>query len=118
MESNDGKGPGDAPGQKKNKRTPSARKRAPKAAKAEQNGTGLADREPREAPPAQDQADGTERSPRETNVSTPRAADQADSGDHGDFSNGDAERAADLAADLKSWMDTRQEDRGVRGEVL
>jgi hypothetical protein len=86
----------------------------------------VADREPLEAPRPQDQADGTERARRETTaapagVSTPRAADQADPEDRGDaasgddFVNRDAERAADLANDLKSWMDARG---GERGEVL
>ncbi len=38
--------------------------------------------------------------------------------DAGAFGERDAHRAADVAADLKSWMDTRREDRDERGEVL
>jgi hypothetical protein len=34
------------------------------------------------------------------------------------FGERDANHAADVAADLKSWMDTRHEDRDGRGEVL
>jgi hypothetical protein len=49
------------------------------------------------------------------------AADQrperADGGE-GTFGERDADRAADVAADLKSWLDTRREDRDGPREVL
>jgi hypothetical protein len=38
--------------------------------------------------------------------------------DAGPVGERDANRAADVAADLKSWMDTRREDGDARGEVL
>ena len=114
------------------KTAPSARKRSAKSVNAEEQagagaaagaGIAAAEAEPRQAPPPQDQADGQERAGRDAlaGVSTPRAADQGDPiGDSGrsgdDFQNGDADRAANLAADLKSWMDARNGD--PRGEVL
>jgi hypothetical protein len=117
MDTNDRKGPGDA---SKKKRAPTARKRAPKGAQAaEQNRTVVDEREVGvgQPPKAQDQADGSERVAREAGISTPRAADQADPGNDGG-ANPDANRAADLAADLKSWMDARRGDREEPREVL
>jgi hypothetical protein len=45
------------------------------------------------------------------------AIENADERD-GSFGERDADRAADIAADLKSWMDTRREDRDQPREVL
>jgi hypothetical protein len=119
----DGKGTGDAPAPKR-KRAPTARKRTPKAVQAEQNGSTATEREvaPQAQPvPAQTQAKvdrGTDesRNPGQR-TSGERPVDVASS-DDGDFAERDADRAADVAADLKSWMDTRREDGEARGEVL
>ena len=121
MEPKDGKGPGEAP----KKRAPSARKRAPKSVKAaEENGATATEREvaPQKEPvPAQTQATvhrgaDESRSPGQR-TSGERAADLGNADDP-NFGDRDADRAADVAADLKSWLDTRREDRDGPREVL
>jgi hypothetical protein len=126
MEPKNGDGAGDNQTPKK-KRAPTARKRAPKAVKSAEQGTEAATvRE--EAPRAEVRPAKTE--PAETNRSgaaTRNTGQQRPSGervvdlqgsDESTFGERDAESPADLAADLKSWMDTRREDRDTRGEVL
>ena len=124
MARNDGNDPGDAQAPKR-KRAPSARKRAPKAVQAaEENGATATEREvaPQTQPkPAQTEARverGTDesRSPGQR-ASGERPADFANP-DDGNFGDRDADRAADVAADLKSWLDTRREDRDGPREVL
>ena len=127
MEPRDGNS-GDAPAPKK-KRAPSARKRAPKAVNADQNGASATEREvapTTEVKPAQDQASVADRSAaaarrpgQRTSGERPADVGSADeSSDWGTFGERDADRAADVAADLKSWMDTRQQDRDAPREVL
>ncbi len=126
MESNDGKGPGDSSTPRK-KRAPSARKRTPKAVKAaQQTEPPTTDREL--APQAEAQPAQTEpREEADRSAVEPRSPGQRTSQERvvpldgqGDESFGvrDADRAADVAADLKSWMDTRREDRDAPREVL
>ena len=126
MEPKNGDGAGDSPTPKK-KRAPSARKRTPKAVSSAEQGSAAATvRE--EAPRAEVRPAKTE--PAEANRGAgeaPTSGQQRKSGErvvdlHGSdestFGERDAESPADLAADLKSWMDTRREDREHRGEVL
>lgn len=118
MEPNDGSAP-------KKKRAPSARKRAPKAVEAaEQNGASATEREvaPETEPvPAQTQAKvdgGTDESHSPgQRTSGARPADVGNADDD-NFAERDSDRAADVAADLKSWMDARREDRDAPREVL
>ena len=126
MDPKDGNGTGDGATPKK-KRAPSARKRAPKAVKSAEQGT-AAETVREEAPRAEVRPAQTE--PAEANRSageTRPSGQQRKSGErvvdlHGSdestFGERDAESPADVAADLKSWMDTRREDRDHRGEVL
>jgi hypothetical protein len=127
MEPRDGNS-GDASSSKK-KRAPSARKRTTKAVNAEQNGATATERElapTTEVRPAQDQAsvaDGSAAATRNpgqrTSGERPADLGSADgNSDEGTFGERDADRAADVAADLKSWMDTRQQDRDAPREVL
>ena len=109
------------------KRAPGARKRTPKAVKsAEENGASPTEREvaPQAQPVPADThasvAGGTDES-RNPVQRTPgeRPADftNPNDDDHS-FGDRDADRAANVAADLKTWLDTRREDREERGEVL
>ena len=118
MANNDGRGPGDSPAPKK-KRAPTARKRTPKTASAAEESAATVAERPNVggSKRADEQADGSERSPKDAGISTPRAADQADSGDER-FGQAQAEGAAAVANDLKSWMDARREDRDEPREVL
>ncbi len=125
MEPNDGNGPGDKQRSGKKKRAPNARKRAPKSLKdTDENGASPTEREvaPQAEPvPAQTEARvqrGTDesRSPGQR-TSGERPADLGSADDDG-FGERDADRAVDVAADLKSWMDTRREDRNAPREVL
>jgi hypothetical protein len=128
MEPKDGKGSGDGQRSAKGKRAPSARKRGPKAVKStEENGATATEREvapqadPRPAqggPVVANRGAAEARSPGQR-TSGERPADPGD-GDGGDpnFGERDADRAADVAADLKSWLDTRREDRDAPREVL
>jgi hypothetical protein len=132
MQPNDGNGPGDDRGSAKKKRAPGARKRGAKAAKAtEQNGATATEREvapQAQVKPAQTQSNVADRSVAEARGPGQRTsgerpvdlgtADERGYDDERNYGDGDAERAADVAADLKSWLDTRREDRGSRGEVL
>jgi len=47
-----------------------------------------------------------------------KPAAAGDTGGDGGYGNRDADRAAQVAADLKSWMDSREEDRDQPREVL
>src|SRR5687768_6000979 len=126
MEPKNGDGAGDSSTPKK-KRAPSARKRAPKAVQSAEQGTAAAtvrEEAPRaEARPAKtepaeaNRSAGETRSPGQQRTSGERLVDLHGS-DESTFGERDAESPADLAADLKSWMDTRREDRDTRGEVL
>ena len=130
MEPNDGNGPGDERSGKK-KRAPSARKRAPKATTStEQNGATPTEREvapqaqpkPAQTLPSQTQPNVADRSAVGARSSGQRTSGErtADLGnaDGRNFGDRDADSAANVAADLKSWMDTRRDDHGSRGEVL
>src|SRR5688500_8744452 len=110
MEPRDGNS-GDAPSSKK-KRAPGARKRTPKAVNAEQNGATATEREvapTTEVKPAQNQASVADRSEAAARSSGQRTSGErpADLGsadgnsDDGTFGVRDADRAADVAADLK-----------------
>jgi hypothetical protein len=126
MEPKNGNGAGDGSTPRK-KRAPSARKRAPKAVKSAEQDTAAAtvrEEAPRaEATPAKTEAaeanrsDGGTRPSGQQRASGERLVDLRGS-DESTFGERDAESPADLAADLKSWMDTRREDRDTRGEVL
>jgi hypothetical protein len=107
MEPRDGKGPGDASAPRK-RRAPSARKRGPKAVNsAEQNGATATEPEVT----SQTEATSAQATPGEQ---TPDLGD----GDERGFGDRDAANAANVAADLKSWLDTRREDRDGPREVL
>jgi hypothetical protein len=119
MANNDGRGAGDSPAPKK-KRAPTARKRTAKSANAAEESAATVAEPGHPAGRSRrsdEQADGSERSPKDAGISTPRAADQADSGDER-FGQTQAEGAAVVANDLKSWMDARREDRDAPREVL
>lgn len=126
MDSKNGSGAGDSQTPKK-KRAPSARKRTPKTVKSAEQGTAAAtvrEEAPRaEVRPAQTEPAEANRSGAETRntgqqrPSGERVVDLQGS-DESTFGERDAESPADVAADLKSWMDTRREDREHRGEVL
>lgn len=125
MEPKDRKGSGDGSAPK-GKRAPSARKRTPKSAKAaDQNGATATEREvapQAEIEPTRTQSDVADRSGTETRTAAASGADEGtadlDGGDQRNFGDRDADRAADVAADIKSWMDTRGEDRDAPREVL
>jgi hypothetical protein len=118
--------PNDGNDSGKKKRAPSARKRAPKAVNsAEQNGATATEREV--APQAKPQPAQTQPSMADRSVVGARGPGQRTSGerpadigndDGGPFGERDADQAADVAADLKSWLDARREDRDAPREVL
>ena len=147
MEPNDENGPGDEqrPAKATRKRAPSARKRPPKAVRAaeaeqqeqgsrpdeqQRNGAGSA-AAARDATETQ-QGDGQSPGAEPTGASDRIAADlstagasmgdqpaaRGDTGGDGGYRLRDAERAAESAADLKSWIDTKPEDREAPREVL
>jgi hypothetical protein len=125
MEPKDRKGSGDGSAPK-GKRAPTARKRTPKSAKTtDQNGATATEREvapQAQIEPARTQSEVSERSATETRTGAASGADQGtadlDGGDPRNFGDRDADLAADVAADIKSWMDTRREDRDAPREVL
>jgi len=124
MEPRDRKGSGDASAAK-GKKTANARKRTPKSVKsAEQNGAAATERElapPAPVEAATGQSDAADRNDAvAAGVASATEQERADRGD-GDqrsFGERDADRAADQAADIKSWMDARREDRDAPREVL
>jgi hypothetical protein len=127
MEPKDRNGPGDGQRPAKGKRAPNARKRSPKTVQsAEENGATATEREltPRaEVKPAQGgPASASTRPATEGRSPGQSASDERrpNIGGDGDrnFAERDAERPADVAADIKSWMDTRREDRDTSREVL
>jgi hypothetical protein len=125
MEPNDRNGPGDEQRSAKKKRAPNARKRAPKAVTtAEENGATPTEREvaPQTEPvPAQTQARvqrGTDESRNPGQRSSGERSADLGSDDGRNFGDRDANSAADVATDLKSWVDTRREDRDAPREVL
>ena len=65
-----------------------------------------------EAKPGQEASGAADRS-----VADRQPLERGD-GDHRTFGDRDADQAADVAADLKSWLDTRREDRDAPREVL
>jgi hypothetical protein len=108
-----GAGDGQRPGRKKG--APSARKRAPKEVKATEQSvpTTASELAPQSKPqPAQTQPSREPVGARTDDVG------RRDDGtvDEGNFGERDAESPANVAADIKSWMDARREDG--RGEVL
>lgn len=129
MEPKDGNA-GDGPTPKKKrasstKRASSARKGAAKTLRSTEQETAATVRE--EAPqatakPAHTHPTEPSRSSADTRGAQPRTSGERRvdlEGEHDNsFGDRDADRAADVAADLKSWMDTRREDRDHRGEVL
>jgi hypothetical protein len=126
MEPKDGKGAGEEQRTAGRKRAPSARKRTPKSVPAdEQSGPAPTERETAPetvARPAQSVAAVASRSATEVREPGQRTSDEptADVGaaDERDYGEPDSARAADVAADLKSWMDARREDRDGGREVL
>jgi hypothetical protein len=125
MEPKNGDGAGDSPTPKR-KRAPSARKRAPKAVKSAEQGTAaetVREEAPRgEVRPAKTEPAEANRSAGEARPSQPRTSGERvvdlRGSDESTFGERDAESPADLAADLKSWMDTRREDKDAPREVL
>ena len=125
MEPRDRKGSGDGSAPK-GKRAPTARKRTPKSAKtADQNGATATEREvapQAQVEPARTPSEVADRSAAEGRTTGASGAEQAtadlDGGDQSNFGDRDADRAADVAADIKSWMDTKREDRDAPREVL
>jgi hypothetical protein len=93
---------------------------------AEQGAATTTDREeaPRaEVRPAQTEPAEANRSGAETRTTGQQRASgervvDLQGSDESTFGERDAESPADLAADLKSWMDTRREDRDSPREVL
>ena len=135
MEPRDGNGTGDSLPPKKNrapsaKRAPGARKRSTKTVKsAEQSAetqdtaaTTVREEAPQGAPvPARTEPTEANRSNADSHKAQQRKSGERavdlESAHDGTFGERDADRAADYAADLKSWMDAR-DDRDHRGEVL
>ncbi|MFN2563515.1 MAG: hypothetical protein ABR499_00720 [Gemmatimonadaceae bacterium] len=75
-----------------------------------------------EAKPGQEASGAADRSVAEISTAGQAMGDRpaagADTGGDGGYGNRDADRAAQVAADLKSWLDTRNEDRDAPREVL
>jgi hypothetical protein len=78
-----------------------------------------------EAKPGQEASGASDRSVADLSTAGQAMGDQpaapgdaGGDGGSGDYGNRDADRAASIAADLKSWMDTRREDRDHPREVL
>jgi hypothetical protein len=80
-----------------------------------------------EAKPGQEVSGASDRSVADRGVADMSTAGQAmgdqpaaaaDTGGDGGYGNRDADRAARVAADLKSWMDSRHDDRDEPREVL
>ena len=118
MEPNDTNGAGgDEQGPAKKRRASSTRKRAPSARKQSRKPIQAAEQDEAGA------GDGTEPS-----TAAERTGDRPQAGrsdpsrqrdpSSADYRNGDADRAAQSAADLKAWLDARPEDPDDRREVL
>ena len=75
-----------------------------------------------DAKPGQELSGAADRSAADLSTAGHAMGDQpaarGDEGGDGGYGNRDADRAAQVAADLKSWLDTRKEDRDQPREVL